>query len=306
MNAHNHLRLIEHYHQYEKAIKSLMESMMTSIADFKLMHNRDDQEDAIKRLGKHYPFVELIYSLDCNGVQLMDTVCSPHVSYRKRREPGKGQDRSHRPYMITARNSENKVSVTEPYLSSATSQLAISSVQVIADDKGCEQGYLVLNYNLQRLISYLKGDQVRARIHPLFQAVYGVIGGLLIVVSMLLLYAAGDSLLEVFEFKSDITTGAFSIVILVTLGMAIFDLGKTILEEEVLANKDIHHHDTSRRTITRFMSAIIIAVSIESLLLMFKSLLANNGGQVLNAVWMLMAAVTLLTGLGIYLKLSKE
>ncbi len=95
-------------------------------------------------------------------------------------------------------------------------------------------------------------------------------------------------------------------MVLIAVGLAVFDLGKAILEEEVLSNKDIHHHDTSRRTITRFMSEIVIAVSIESLLLMFKSLLVDSGGHVLNAVWMLMAAVALLMALGVYLKLSKE
>ena len=94
----------------------------------------------------------------------------------------------------------------------------------------------------------------------------------------------------------------------VTLGMSSFDLGKTILEEEVLVNKDIHHHDTTRRTISRFMAAIIIAVSIEALLLMFKSLLGggDGGAALINAVWMLLAAVAMLAGLGVYLRLSRE
>ena len=97
----------------------------------------------------------------------------------------------------------------------------------------------------------------------------------------------------------------FGTVILVTLGLAIFDLGKTILEEEVFLHKDIHHEGSMRRTISRFMSAIVIAVSIESLLLMFKSLL--GGADHLNsAVLMLFAAVAMLVGLGVYLKLTNE
>jgi hypothetical protein len=113
---------------------------------------------------------------------------------------------------------------------------------------------------------------------------------------------------SVFEAGSNIATGAFGIVIMITLGMSIFDLGKTILEEEVLVSKDIHHHDTTRRTISRFMAAIIIAVSIESLLLMFKSLLSGGDGgtPLISAVWMLLAAVAMLVGLGIYLRLSQE
>lgn len=302
----NHLRLIENYQQYEQEIHSLLESMMTSFSGTDLLADSDAQTEAIFRLSRHFPFVELMYSVDINGVQLMDTVCSPGASHSSQREPGKGRDRSHRPYMLIARSTENQVSVTNPYLSCATHQLALSSVQAVHDAEGDVAGYLVMNFNLDRLISYLKGDQIRAGIHPLFQSIYAAIGGMLVIVSMLLIYAAGVSLWKVFQLGGDVTTRSFGIVILITLGLAIFDLGKTILEEEVLSNKDIHHNDTSRRTITRFMSAIVIAVSIESLLLMFKSLLVESGGHVLNAVWMLMAAVALLIGLGAYLKLSKE
>ncbi|MFX8860130.1 hypothetical protein ABTM70_18245 [Acinetobacter baumannii] len=56
------------------------------------------------------------------------------------------------------------------------------------------------------------------------------------------------------------------------------------------------------------MAAIIIAVSIEALLLMFKSLLYGNNESVqfINAVWMLLSAVAMMIGLGLYLWLTKE
>jgi hypothetical protein len=60
------------------------------------------------------------------------------------------------------------------------------------------------------------------------------------------------------------------------LALTIFDLGKITLEEEVLLYKDILRHSSTRRTITRFIAVIIIAVSIEALLMIFK--FALNGG----------------------------
>ncbi len=128
---------------------------------------------------------------------------------------------------------------------------------------------------------------------------------MLVLVSGLLIFSAGKALVEVLYEHSNTATQAFHLVILVTLGLAIFDLGKTILEEEVLLHKDIHHNDSTRRTISRFMSAIVIAVSIESLLLMFKSLLGDPA-HLNSAVFMLFAAVALLIGLGIYLRLTAE
>ena len=196
--------------------------------------------------------------------------------------------------------------VTQPYLSTATHELSISSVQHFIDDQEQDLGYLVLNFNLQRLISYLNGDETRSRFHPWFQWVYCLIGGLLLLVSGLLLYAAFDALLDVFTSETKAASGAFGIVILTTLGMSIFDLGKTILEEEVLVSKDSRHHLSTRRTISRFMATIIIAISIEALLLIFRSLLdtPSDSEQLQSAVWILMSAVAMMVGLGIYLKLS--
>lgn len=307
MREHSQIRLIKHFQMHRATIDSLITSMTTTLDSQQLMHSRVEQVRAVNHLSIYYPFIELIYSLDSEGIQLIDTACSPRVSERKRRELGKGIDRSERPYMVAARQSDKRVLVTEPYLSSATHQLAISCVHQIHDGCGKPIGYLVININLQRLVNYLNGDGARAKVYPFFQFIYGLISSLLIAVSLLLLFGAGQSFYRVFELKGDVTVDSFGIVILASLGLAIFDLGKTIFEEEVLAGNDIyHHHDTSRRTITRFMSVIVIAISIESLLLMFKSLLAENIDDIIIAVWMLIAAVALLAGLGVYLKLSKE
>lgn len=307
MRSNSQIRLIKHFQMNRSTIDSLMISMMTTLDSQQLLHNRAEQVGAVNHLSIYYPFIELIYSLDLEGTQLSDTACSPQVSERKRRERGKGIDRSERPYMVAARQSEKRVLVTEPYLSSATHQLAISCVQKVDNGNGNTIGYLVININLQRLVSYLNGDGARAKVYPFFQFVYGLISGLLIAVSLLLLFGAGQSFYRIFELNGDVTIDSFGIVILASLGLAIFDLGKTIFEEEVLAGNDIyHHHDTSRRTITRFMSVIVIAISIESLLLMFKSLLSGHIDDIIIAVWMLLAAVALLAGLGVYLKLSKE
>jgi hypothetical protein len=97
----------------------------------------------------------------------------------------------------------------------------------------------------------------------------------------------------------------FSAIIFITLGMAIFDLAKTTLEEEVLMHKDIFRHSSTRRTITRFMAAIMIAVSIEALLLMFKSAI-GVGDYLASATWMMLSAVALMVGLGIYVYLGAK
>ena len=304
MTPRNYLYLLKKYEEYQPQIERLLESIVSSLSPNKLETAHEQLNEVVKRLHNSYPFVELLYCLDENGIQTTESAASPTVPDPKRREPGFGSDRSNRIYYRTARDNSSKITVTQPYLSSATHQLAISAVQRFVDPDNAIR-YLVINFNLEKLIIFLNGDSVRRLVHPLFQIIYGVIGVMLVAVSMLLLYSAGQSLFAMLHEHTNTATQAFQSVILVTLGLAIFDLGKTILEEEVLLHKDIHHADSTRRTIARFMSAIVIAVSIESLLLMFKSLL-GDATHLDSAVFMLFAAVALLVGLGAYLKLTSE
>lgn len=306
MTTQNYFRSLDKYRAYEDVIHDLLSSILTSLDSEALLNDPKSQRETIAQLSRAYPFVELIYCLDAKGIQQQETVYSPMVSSRGKRSFNKGSDRSRRPYFLAAKESESKVVVTQPYLSSATHQLALSSVQHVISDEGEDLGYLVINFSLMRLLSYLLGDGLRNRMHPIFQGIYALIGGSLILVSMWLLAAAFISLFSGFSLLQDTTENSFSVVVMITLGLAIFDLGKTILEEEVLVSKDINHYNSTRRTIMRFMSAIIIAVSIEALLLMFKSVLDPSNGQLMNGVWMLFSGVGLLAGLGVYLKLSRD
>lgn len=304
MTPRNYLYLLKKYDEYQTQLERLLESIVTSLTPMKLQHSNDAMQEMVNRLHLSYPFVELLYCLDEAGVQTTESAAAPNIADSKRREPGFQSDRSNRVYYTKARDNMGNATVTQPYLSSATHQLAISAVQRFTAEQGAIR-YLVINFNLEKLITFLNGDALRLRVHPLFQVVYGVIGLMLVIVACLLIYSAGKSLLDVVYEHTNTATQAFHLVILVTLGLAIFDLGKTILEEEVLLHKDIHHTGSTRRTISRFMSAIVIAVSIESLLLMFKSLL-GDATHLNSAVLMLFAAVALLVGLGAYLRLTSE
>jgi hypothetical protein len=302
MTPRNYLYMLRKYEDYQPQIDRLLDSIVTALMPRRLESDEAQLHKTVERLHKSYPFVELLYCLDENGMQTTVSAAAPDIDDSKRSEPGLCSDRSNRAYYTKAVKSEKVSTVTSPYLSNATHQLAISAVQryTTAEEK---TGYLVINFNLEKLIIFLNGDELRRKVHPLFQAVYAVIGLMLVIIAGLLLYYGGKHMLFVVNSHLDQPIDIFGSVILVTLGLAIFDLGKTILEEEVLLHKDIHHEGSIRRTISRFMAAIVIAVSIESLLLMFKSLLGGTD-HLTDAVLMLFAAVAMLVGLGVYLKLT--
>ena len=72
-----------------------------------------------------------------------------------------------------------------------------------------------------------------------------------------------------------------------------------------MIHKDIFRHSSTRRTITRFISTILIAISIEALLTMFKASLGEKQ-YIEPAILMMLAVVGLLVGLGIYVYLGAK
>lgn len=160
-----------------------------------------------------------------------------------------------------------------------------------------------LEINLHQLIAWLMGDRERRRAIPWFRAVYIVLSLALFLIVATLIWHGLEQLYLLLCGTQQNRLGAFSAIIFLTLALAVFDLGKTILEEEVLLHKDIFRHSAIRRTITRFIAAILIAVSIEGLLLLFKGSL----GQVellWPAVGVMGCAVGLLLALGLYVFLG--
>ena len=253
-------------------------------------------------MDESYPFVDILYVLNNDGIQISDNIATTSkdcMAYK-----GKGVDRSQRPYFTQAKYNGN-ICITEPYLSTATRKLCISaSVKRSFTD---QEEYLVLDCDLALLVDFIMGDTTRRRFQPLFKYTYAIIVfGLFLVVTSLI-YSAFSELAHILFTSKGGEPGIkpFGVIIFLTLALAVFDLGKTTLEEEILMHKDIFRHSSTRRTITRFTAAILIAVSIESLLLMFKAAVGEHE-LLSNAVYMMLATVGLLIGLGIYVFLGAK
>lgn len=306
MSTMSYIGAIERYHEYKDALREILASIVTGIADEGLLGNDEQLRVAMERVVSHYPFVEMVYTLDVEGMQNSSNVTAQGLVEAG---DGRGRDRSQRPYYRpTEESSLSRVHVTEPYLSSVGGLLCISASQCLRNHAGDRIGFVVLDINLAKAVEFLMGDIKRRRFTPLFTAVYTMISLALFLVVLVLLYAAGAEMLDLWDLgqnRENLHLKPFGVIIFITLALAIFDLGKTILEEEVLMHKDIFRHSSTRRTITRFIAAILIAVSIEALLLMFKGAL-GIGDFTSQGVWMMGAAIGLLIGLGIYVYLGAQ
>jgi len=307
MSKMSHINVIEKYEEHRLAIQHLLSSILSCFSDAKMFDQEQKElSENLNSLCEYYPFISLLYLLDDKGQQTCMNVSGRY--FKDKSKIGYGSDRSKSPYYLMAVDS-NSVVVTEPYLSSVRRELCLSASIKVVNEDGSSKGFIVLDIDLPSTLTFLTGDSKRVHFEPYFKAIYSIIVIGLFCVSLLLLYLAGKECWTVFQAllsNNEDKLLPFGVVIYLTLALAIFDLGKTTLEEEVLLYKDILRHSSTRRTITRFIAAIIIAVSIEALLMIFKSALKESGEHIIQAVWIILAAGFLLFCLAIYVYLGSK
>ncbi|MGY4027146.1 hypothetical protein ACW5WQ_14495 [Aeromonas rivuli] len=196
------------------------------------------------------------------------------------------------PFVLSTRPQSGPIAIFPPY------PTAQGELHLHVQGEG-----ILITLSLQELIAWLMGDKQRRKLTPWFKGVYVLLSLALFLIVASLIWHGLHELYLLACGESSNRLGAFSAIIFLTLALAVFDLGKTILEEEVLLHKDIFRHSAIRRTITRFIAAILIAVSIEGLLLLFKGSLGQTE-LLWPAVGVMVCAVGLLVGLGLYVFLG--
>ncbi len=88
------------------------------------------------------------------------------------------------------------------------------------------------------------------------------------------------------------------------IAVAIFDVGRYLLEEEVFRDRELRSPAEARRSLTKFMVIIVIAVTLESLLAVIKVSTSETLDHLIYPAALFMVAVFLLVGLGLYQRLS--
>ena len=89
----------------------------------------------------------------------------------------------------------------------------------------------------------------------------------------------------------------------IIISAAILDVAQYMVEEEVLMNKELRNPEEARRTITKILVIISIAVSIEGLVYIFKAGIKDLSLLVYPSL-LIMVSAFLVISLGIYQKLS--
>ncbi len=91
----------------------------------------------------------------------------------------------------------------------------------------------------------------------------------------------------------------------VVIAMAVFDVAKYFIEEEVIRGREMRNAAEARRSLTKFISTISIAVFIEGLVIVFR-VSRDNVAEMIYPTSLLLTAILIVVGLGVYQRLSAE
>jgi hypothetical protein len=105
--------------------------------------------------------------------------------------------------------------------------------------------------------------------------------------------------------REDGSTALLAAIGYVVIAMAVFDVAKYFVEEEVIRGREMRNAGEARRSLTKFISTISIAVFIEGLVLVFR-VSRQNVADLLYPTALLFTAIIIVIGLGIYQRLSAD
>ncbi|WP_415396639.1 PDC sensor domain-containing protein [Sulfurimonas sp. CS5] len=260
------------------------------------------QEMIIPRLLKIKADLEKcegIYLLDYKGVQV-----SPTFTNKKQIDDDIGKIRADRAYYYRAAR-EHRCTITDPYPSLITQDLTVTASQPIFDEKGDFKYVACLDMPLDEVLKITHLNTSDRFFSKLFKFSYAMFAFALIAVA-LLLFSHGIKSFFVNEITVShlVINDMFKATILLTLSLAIFDLAKTLIEEEILGRYKEHNISGPHKTMVKFLGSIIIALSIEALMLVFK--FAITDPQMLIYAMSIIGGVALLiVSLAVYIKFTK-
>lgn len=245
---------------------------------------------ALDKLAHEITSFEALYVLDTSGKQLEDNI-STNKDFRK----GKGEDRSGRSYFYRAVKLERCV-LSDPYPSSLNNELCVTASMPIYDSSHKLQFVVCIDIKLSDILKLIQASNFEFIFMQFSRVVYFFFGFVLFIITCFLFHRG---IVSLFHQDGVAIQQMFESTIAITLALAIFDLAKTVIEEEVLG-RNRKEKSGIQKTMVRFLGSIIIALAIEALMLVFK-LVTGDLSQMIYAIYLIVGVSVLLTGLSIYL-----
>ena len=204
-----------------------------------------------------------------------------------------GLDKAHLLERIQFR--DDNLYISNIYVNSRTGTPFVTVVVHVANE------YIVCDFELYTLLEELSLIEGHEYFSEFTRYFYTLFGFLLALFSLaLIIYAIYITWTIVLDSDKDLLSGLFRSIIALTLALAIFDLSKTILEHEVFYKSLSRNNNLENRLLARFLTSIIIALSIESLMVVFKIALSDSSKMV-HAFYLIAGVGIMIVSLSLYI-----
>ena len=241
---------------------------------------------------------EGVYLLDNKGVQVTPTYTKSHEI------DDVGKIRAERAYYYRAVR-EERCSITDPYPSLITGNLTVTASVPVYCENGDLKYVVCLDMPFEEVLKISHLNTSDEFFSKLFKFTYAVFSFALMGIALLLfIHAMQGFFTGKIGFDSLAIPSMFKATILLTLSLAVFDLAKTLIEEEVLGRHKEHPISGPNKTMVKFLGSIIIALSIESLMLVFKFAITDPN-KLMYAIFIMGGVSLLLVSLAFYIKFTK-
>lgn len=255
---------------------------------------KSQKKENYKKLFNIFPSLELVYLV--NEETKIQTSANIYKNKIDKSEINKN-----RKYLTSKLDFTNgNISFSKPYLSGATGNSCIT-VTIRENDS-----LIFMDLQVDRLLERLDLIELNKPFHTITKLFYTAAGfSLAFLSSFIVCYSLFDffyNILIKFNFSLD---AFFKPIIALTLGIAIFDLAKTILEQEVFFKSYSKNSKVETKIITKFLITIIIALSIEALMVVFKIAL-HDYDKMINALYLITGISLIIVALSVFIYITKK
>ncbi len=246
-------QMMQIYRDNREAVEGFL---LTTISD----NPQQDFDDVqVRNFFKRLPCLSDMYLMDAKGEQITPT-------WRRTGHDAslKGSDRGY--FINRIQFNENGNYISSPYICANSGQPKVSVARKYSDGK-----IAVFDLDVVAVLTKMHLIDSNRLISKLSVSVYALLGGGLVLLALFLgVYGLIGFVKAVMYFGDETLHYVFKSIIGITLAIAIYDLAKTILEQEVFYRSLTLEEGSEYKTLTKFLTSIIIALSIESLMVVFK------------------------------------
>lgn len=279
---------IEIYNKNRERIETIIENSIEGLGKIS-----NESHNFYKKLFIAFPSLEIIYIVD--AATKIQTSANIYSQYNDDSEREKS-----RSYLINKLQiKENNFAFTNPYQSSATGTLCIT----VSKKEG--NNIIFMDFALEKLLERVGLIEKHIYFSKIIKYFYFIAGFFMMLLSVSAIVYGG------YDFISNIVKNTLSIdvifkpVIATTLGLAIFDLAKTVLEQEVFFKSYSKDSKIEIKILTKFLITILIALSIETLMVVFK-IAIENYDKMVNALYLMGGISFIILSLAALIFLTKK